>query len=166
MRRTETAETDDNMDFTEDDVNIPLEKAKCPQCGAKPTKESVTNVRLSEMGYKHGDAVLRCNECPKEWTHGIPVGEGDPFDSDLYCKSCADEWYRVHRVQPHIQIDWSEEEYEHTQIQLHVKCPNCYHFDRLQRSVDDRRIALVGFPMITGEIDGVEPYGYLKEDVE
>lgn len=147
------------MEFSRDDVEKP--EAHCPKCGERATDESLTEVRLSELGYYHGDAHYECQECDNEWVHGVPVGRSEKFSDDLYCQSCEEEWYLIHRVVPHVQVDFEEEDWTFNQIQLHVKCPNCYHFDRISREADEEnRRVLVGYPQITGQTEGAEPYGY------
>jgi len=126
------------------------EDARCPECHAAPTEESITRHRLSNLGYLHDDVYWECTECGNEWLSGIPIGEYDGGD-DLWCESCGSEWMLTHRVLPNGDT-----------VILHLKCPNdeCYHWKDIERSTDGVGRALVGYPQITGSIEGCKPYGY------
>lgn len=140
-----------SLDFTDDDVETPHERAEitCPQCGAEPTDESVREVQLSNLGYKHGDTSYECTECAHDWVHGVPVGSPDEYGGDLRCEACADGWYLVHRIEQ--QTDG---------VRLHLKCPTCYSFTYTNRSWDGAGRALMGYPQITGELNPDKPYGF------
>lgn len=127
-------------------------EVSCPECGAAPTDESVRDHKLSDMGYLHDDVLWECQECEHSWASGVPVGSSDEWADDLWCDSCDDSWMLVHRVQPRGTDT----------ITLHLKCPNeeCYYFTKTQRDLDDASRALVGYPQITGETEGAEPYGW------
>lgn len=122
--------------------------SNCPYCGSEPTEESVVERNLSDLGYRHEDIALECQDCGEAWWHGIPIGEYEE-GNDLLCASCEQHRMLVHRVQDRGR-----------QFRLHLKCPNCYHFDKVDRTPDDEQIALVGYPAITGDADGAEPFGY------
>jgi uncharacterized protein with PIN domain len=136
------------------EVDAP-EKTRCPDCGTVPTEESVRDKQLSDLGYLHQDTFFECESCSREWTCGVPIGSSDTYAEELFCKACQDSWYRVHRV----KVNPVESGPGGT-FHLHLKCPNCYDFERIDREVDNRGIALVGWPQITGEMDGCENYGY------
>lgn len=135
------------------------EDSHCPECGAEPTTESIIEHRLSDHGYLHDDVKLKCrgDECGTEWAHGVPIGDFDrpEMADDLFCSSCSDAWMFVHRVAP-----------KSANVVLHLKCPNCYNFDKVRRSKDTRNgnVVLVGYPQITGETSGCDPFGYHHED--
>lgn len=135
-------------------------KTRCPKCSAPPTSESVNKRHLSEMGYLHEDIFLECSsgDCDEEWICGIPIGEfdRDALANDLRCGSCG-EWQLVHRVRTMTN-----------QIELHLKCPDpeCFTFERATRDIDDHRVALVGYPQITGNTEGCDPYGYPETDAD
>lgn len=142
-----------SVDFDADDVETPHERAdiRCPDCGAEPTDESIRNVHLSSLGYFHGDMKYQCMECEASWTHGVPVGDGDsPLADDLVCDKC-DGRYLVHRVEP-----------DDDTIMLHLKCPECYAFERVHREWSTKRI-LVGYPQTTGELNPDRPDGFTSD---
>ena len=129
---------------------------KCPYCGASPTEDSRVKDMLSDLGYTHDDVFLQCQECDEEWTCGIPIGEHDgKYASSLFCDSCEERYMRVHRVNVKTYDD---------AVEIHLKCPSCYYFDRITRDVDDGGVALMGYPDITGSTDGADPYGWKDED--
>lgn len=130
------------------DQDIPSE-SKCPDCGAKPTTKSIQEVRLSDLGYKHRDVFLDCSNCSESWTHGVPIGEDG--EDDLRCDSCESEYMRVHRVRVSRNAG---------NVDLHLKCPNCYYFKRTNRDTDSEGVALIGYDDITGGREDAEPYGY------
>lgn len=147
------------MELSRENVDYPGE-AHCPSCGEKATEESITEIKLSQHGYLHGDTFYECSACENEWVHGVPVGREDRWEDSLSCEVC-DGWYLVHRVQPHIQVDFEEEDWSFNQVQLHLKCPDCYHFTYTSREPDEEsRKALVGYPQITGITEEAENYGY------
>lgn len=128
----------------------------CPYCGGEPTDDSVVNHRLSATGYLHDDIQLQCQDCGHEWPVGVPIGEiEDPMAEDLYCDSCEKRFMRVHRVAP----DWDSPE-DRRRVLLHLKCPNCFYFDKEVRECGDRGIALVGYSDITGSFDDATAYGW------
>jgi len=131
----------------------------CPDCGEEPTDESITKRNLSELGYTHEDVHLECRACATEWTCGIPIGEFDrpELAAELRCDSCDSEWGLVHRVAPH--GSW---------VRLHLKCPgqDCVNFWRVKRTTGPEGRALVGYPQITGQTEGCEPYGYPADEGE
>lgn len=134
-------------------------ETRCPECGAKPTEESVTRRKLSTLGYKHEDIFLECaaEGCETDWICGVPIGDFDREEQadDLWCDACDETWMLVHRVRLMTE-----------QIELHLKCPNeeCNTFGRALRDLDqDRRIALVGYPQITGDTQGCDPYGWVAD---
>lgn len=130
--------------------------SRCPACGAEPTDESVTEHKLSDLGYLHDDVFLECaaDDCDETWVCGVPVGSSDEFADDLWCESCDDEWMLVHRVLP-----------QREGVTLHLKCPSdtCNYFTTTTRDTDDSGRALVGYPIITGETEGAKPYGWSDE---
>lgn len=107
---------------------------------------------LSAIGYTHDDQNLICEDCGHTWTCGVPIGEFDREDmaADLWCDSCDDEWAFVHRVQLTSGGTFT----------LHLKCPNCKTFEKVERNPDDSGVALVGYPQITGSTDDASAYGY------
>jgi len=55
----------------------------------------------------------------------------------------------------------------------HLKCPNCYGFTTVVRDIQPRPegckiigqgISLVGYPEVTGSMEGADPYGWLKKE--
>lgn len=130
------------------------ENSTCPECGGESLPDRVAH-NLSAIGYTHDDIENMC-ENGHTWTNGVPIGEFDrpEMANDLFCSSCEDEWMFVHRVAP-----------KSTNVVLHLKCPNCFHFTRVRRSKDTKNgdVALVGYPQITGETAGCDPYGYDNE---
>lgn len=124
----------------------------CPYCGGEPEHDATHT--LSAMGYLHDDVHLTCADCGQGWTSGVPVGEYDgPLADDLFCTACEERYGLVHRVEIR----------DPTSVRVHVKCPNtdCYHFWTFDREGDNRGIVLMGYPQITGDVDGAdEPYGY------
>lgn len=157
------------------------DEAGCPDCGGDPTDESVQERRLSDLGYLSGECPLVCEDCGNEWLLGVPVGEFERGD-DLVCPACEKDedaegtvYYMVHRVDqrpPDPPDEWDDFRREtvldmEDPVLLHLKCPRCFHMPTgggVYRDADDRGIALVGFPPITGTTDGVRaPYGYREE---
>lgn len=136
-----------------EEQELPLDKISCPDCDAEPTHESIVKHNLSDMGYFHDDAQMECRDCGTTWTHGLPIGEYTEGE-DLWCKVCDDSYRLVHRIKL-VETDAGMRKYR-----LHTKCPNCYHFRRLNRESDENGLALVGYPHITGDVDGAEDYGY------
>lgn len=126
------------------------EDVGCPGCGARPTAESIAQHRLSANGYLHDDVQYECSECDRSWVHGIPIGEGGA--DDLWCMVCDNAWKFIHRV----DVSRSGKD----SVLLHVKCPNCYHFDKITRRPGRNGVALVGYPPITGATDTAQDYGY------
>lgn len=128
---------------------LPAE-TRCPNCGSRPTDESVTKHNLSNMGYLHDDVHLQCSEdgCDGRWTLGVPIGEETRFAESLTCDSCGG-YCLVHRVHPKPET-----------VTLHLKCPECYFFKKIIRKLDDNDLALVGYPQITGTLDEAEPWGW------
>lgn len=126
-----------------------IENSNCPECGEDPTGDSIREVRLSDIGYKHRDVFLECDVCDNQWTHGVPIGEDG--EDDLQCDSCESEYMRVHRIRVSRNAD---------NVDLHLKCPNCYYFNRVSRGTDEEGVALVGYSDITGDREDAEPYGY------
>lgn len=128
--------------------------SKCPKCGGDPIPEEVT-MRLSSMGYHHNDQKQVCEECGNQWKNGIPIGSPDPDEmgGDLWCTSCDSGYMFVHRVKPGAITT------------LHLKCPNedCYHFKKVDREPDSTGLTLVGYPNITGNMDGARPSGYRSD---
>lgn len=142
----------------------------CPECGGEPVRsadEIQVQHRLSAMGYLHDDQDPECSECGHSWTHGVPVGQFEGGE-DLLCDSCQHDpslkrpvYYRVHRV------EWQQGD----RVLLHLKCPRCYLFTTVERERDNRGVALVGYPDITGSTDGADEYGWTgqpptQEDTE
>lgn len=134
---------------------IPVD-SKCPECGGEPLPDRVVH-NLSAIGYTHDDQKHVCEDCGSEWTNGVPIGEFDrpEMAADLRCDSCEDAWMLVHRVAP-----------KSANVVLHLKCPKCFHFERVRRTKDAKNgdVALVGYPQISGETSGCDPYGYENED--
>lgn len=128
----------------------------CPYCGGTPTDESVIEHRLSANGYLHDDIHMQCQDCSNEWPCGVPIGEiDDDYSADLYCDSCEKRYMRIHRVAP----DWGAPG-GRERVLLHLKCPNCFFFDKVIRDCGDRGVALVGYPDITGSRENAKPYGW------
>lgn len=135
---------------------IPSE-SKCPDCGGDPTNESVAEHRLSNMGYLHDDVELECEDCDITWSVGIPIGDS-PDNEELKCRSCNDEWMLIHRFKVYT-------EQEDTFVKMHLKCPNCYHFDITEpRQVDENDLVLTGYPQITGDVKDAEEWGWSLGD--
>lgn len=134
---------------------IPSE-SNCPYCGGAPTDESQAEHRLSNLGYIHDDIGLRCSDCEQEWWCGVPIGSWKGGE-DLFCTSCDARFMRVHRV----AVNGAGDGY----LMLHLKCPNpdCYYFKTVTRSVDANGVSLVGYPDITGSMDGADAWGYEDE---
>lgn len=144
------------------DQPVPDVPIFCPSCGGDPVKtaeELRVEHRLSAMGYLHDDQEPECSECGHNWTHGVPVGEFEGGD-DLRCHSCRhdpglerDQFYRVHRVV------WQQGD----DVLLHLKCPRCFLFTTAERQRDNRGVALVGYPDITGSTEDADPYGWQEQ---
>lgn len=134
-------------------------ESKCPECGGEPTAESIAEHRLSALGYLHDDRKPQCEDCGNEWLVGIPVGDG-PENHKLWCDSCDDEWMFVHRIRIKDIHSWVE-------LQLHLKCPNCYYFKMTDfyQVDDDRNVALTAYPPITGSVDDADEFGWKKGNV-
>lgn len=135
----------------------------CPECGAPPEdNQAQMQHQLSAMGYLHDDQSAQCAECGHRWTHGVPVG-GGTTGQDLRCRMCRhdpdlghDQFYRVHRVVFSRQASPGGP----GRVTLHLKCPRCYHFLKVEREQDQKGVALVGYPDITGEVEGADEYGW------
>lgn len=127
---------------------VPSE-SRCPYCGKKP--ENIAEHRLSKLGYKHDDIVLKC-ENKHEWWAGVPIGEPDEkYWEDLWCESCESCFYRVKSL----------EVPRNGTIKLHVKCPNCYYVpsNLPQRDIKDFRgkeMVTIGFPDVTGDVEDAQ----------
>lgn len=174
----------------------PERKTNCPRCGGEPTEESQAKHRLSDMGYLHDDQTFVCQNCNRDYTHGVPVGDPDMDAEDLWCDVCELGYMKVHRVK-HRHDD---------KIRLHLKCdhhhpfdcpecedtiqadgvqvtkdrsflcphcegeldrpdiPYCFYFNRAIREPDPNGVALVGFPAITGQLEGAQPYGWSEDE--
>lgn len=134
----------------------PVPDATCPYCGGTPTDESIARHKLGAIGYLHDDIKFECAECEEDWVHGVPVGEYDgAYAADLFCDACEERYQLVHRVVIQQHDD---------SVLIHLKCPNCYHFEKLHRELDDHNVALMGYPQITGDValaDGT--YGYTED---
>lgn len=124
----------------------------CPHCGGEPEYEP--EHVLSASGYLHDDVHFTCRDCGGEWTSGVPIGEYDgPLAEDLFCEACEKRYGFIHRV----------EILDETTIRVHMKCPNtdCYHFWQFDREGDGRGVVLMGYPQITGDVEGADQtYGY------
>lgn len=155
--------------MTLEDQPIPA-KSRCPECGDEPTDESLVEHHLSNMGYLHDDIELRC-ENDHTWVCGVPIGRDDEYGEDLHCDSCGDRFMLVHRVQitREAALQWGRRDRESLPINVHLKCPNgcedenaeaCFYFKSVKRESDERGIALIGYPQITGSREGAEPYGW------
>lgn len=127
---------------------IPAE-TRCPDCGGPPMPDRVNHI-LSATGYRHDDQVHICEDCGKEWTCGVPI-DAPEDDSDLWCDSCDDSYMLVHRFRPGALSE------------LHLKCPNCYYFTKVEREPDSTGLVLTDYPHITGDKDGCTPSGYTTE---
>lgn len=158
------ADDDGNVMVTETAEDVGLDEKQpvpdettCPYCGANVDGEQVVKHRLSAMGYMHDDIEMECDECGSSWPHGVPVGEFEGEEAeDLFCSSCEQRFMRVHRVAPR----WTAETEAQRKVILHLKCPNCYYFDKVQREAGPGGRCLIGYPDITGSTDGAEPEGY------
>lgn len=146
--------TDDHLRLTEQ----PEPDAKCPKCGGEPNKAIVHT--LSANGYLHDDQKHICTDCGHRWTHGVPIGVTDGTYADgLRCDQCAQhdrvQYGLVHRIQV------KGDDRGKTLYNLHMKCPECYHFWHELRRPDGNATALVGYPQITGDTENAErPNGY------
>lgn len=143
-------------------IELPTE-SKCPACGSDPDEESTRLSHLSDMGYLHQDVRFSCSECEATWSCGVPV-DGSDEEPDfpgrggsLWCDSCNDSWMLIHRVRPNS---------DGGQVLLDLKCPReeCNYFTRARRVTGSEGFALVGYPQITGKIDGSTPFGYPAEE--
>lgn len=148
-------------ELTEQDIP---DSAKCPNCGAEPTEESVVEHRLSNMGYLHDDIWLECKECgyDDEWLLGVPIGEYDSGD-DLVCDSCSTP-YRIHRIK--IVLRSLGDNPEDIRLRLMCKCPNCNYYPKPfpTREVDKDGVSLMGHPDITGTTEDAEAYGWNPDE--
>jgi rubredoxin len=158
----------------------------CPYCGAEPTGDSKVKHQLSAVGYLHDDIHLECSECDEKWACGVPIGQvDDGYNEDLYCDSCTDRYMQIHRLQVdfkgmaerlrqieeesgvasinHMERDELAEKINPL-LTIHLKCPNCYYFKKISRTFDDRGVALMGFPEITGSREGASEYGWKVEN--
>lgn len=138
-------------------------ETRCPECGAPPTEESKRDRHLSNLGYLHQDVRLRCSadDCDGLWVAGMPIGEFDRPDlaEDLRCDACeSDLPMLVHRVRMR-GVGGHD-------IGIDLKCPNpeCYRFEQVGRDLDKEGVALVGYPEITGQTEGADPYGWSDGD--
>lgn len=147
----EDAAGDADVDFQ------PTPKAdSCPYCGGDPTEESEAQHRLSALGYIHDDVHIECSDCGRKWVHGVPIGEFEGERAEeLWCKVCRESYRRVHRV----NVGGTNDDGS-VNIVLHLKCPNCYHFERKSRTTDTDGMHLVGYPDITGSTEMAKPIGY------
>lgn len=129
----------------------PLQPTRCPECGGDPSPDVAHH--LSALGYLHDDQTRICEDCGHRWYCGVPIGEFDRPDlaEKLQCE-CGG-WRLVHRVTTGDTTDPRH-------ISLHLKCPQCYSFATDTREVDSDGIALVGYPQISGQTDGCDPYGW------
>lgn len=139
-------------------------ESRCPECGTPPPDEQVdrrvAHGRLTNTGYLHADFRFECPDCGGEWVCGKPVGDYDGGD-DLWCDSCDDGYMLVHRVVTGNQ-SWVPDD----GVGLHLKCPRdeCKHFDKTTREHDAKGVALIGYPVTTGEVnDDTRPYGWSAE---
>ena len=137
-------------------------EVRCPECGGEPNYQPdealAVQERLQSNGYLHNDISIKCTECGHSWPHGVPRGEWDGY-GDLSCEACGHETMLVHRVRLNTAPEDGEGE-----VTLHLKCPECYKFDRTARKMDRNGVSLVGYPQLTGEIDStVNPYGWLPD---
>lgn len=141
-----------DVDF--DEVAPVPDDATCPYCGGDAEAVDPVAHRLSAIGYTHDDVEMECADCESTWPLGIPIGEFEGEEAeDLFCSSCEKRFMRVHRVVPR----WRSED----KVMLHLKCPNCYYFDKQQRVAGDGGKVLVGYPDITGSVaNAAEPEGY------
>lgn len=127
----------------------------CPRCGGEPGYSP--QHRLSNLGYLHDDVHFTCSECKLDWTCGVPIGEyRGKWADELFCDSCEEEYGLVHRV----GVDDNR-----NHIRLHMKCPNpdCYNFWKVKRETDENGLALTGYSVTTGSMEGAEPHGYVDE---
>lgn len=144
---------------------LPSVPVYCPECGGEPTRdldELRVEHNLAAMGYLHDDQTLECGECGNKWTHGVPVGEFHG-GQDLLCDSCnhdpdleEPQYYRVHRVVPSRRATPGAG----ARLTLHLKCPRCFLFKKVERTMDNRGVGLVGYPDITGSTDEAQEYGW------
>lgn len=143
-------------------VELPSE-SKCPSCGSEPDDESSRRYQLSMMGYLHQDVRFSCSGCDCEWSCGVPIdgSEAEPEfpgrEGDLWCDSCDSAWMLIHRVRPNTNGD---------KMNLDLKCPNpeCHYFTRAKRETGPNSYALIGYPQITGDLDGCDPFGYPRRE--
>lgn len=144
-------------------------EANCPYCGGDP--EYDPEHQLSFMGYTHDDVTFDCSECDERWVSGIPIGEYDgPLAEDLYCRQCEKRYGLVHRVRPltgHYERDLNDEDVSDPTmgVEVHMKCPNedCRYFWTFERDVGPHGTVMMGYPQITGDVDGAEEaYGYAE----
>jgi uncharacterized Zn finger protein len=149
----EPMEATGKIDVGVEEQDVP-DDGSCPECGAEIDDEQVVEHRLSTMGYLHDDVAMECDECGATWPYGVPVGDHEP-EHDLRCPSCGHDYMRVHRVAPRWEDDVRV-------VMLHLKCPECYYFEKQQREVGPHGKSLVGYPDITGSTDGAEPEGYTE----
>lgn len=126
-------------------------ESKCPECGGEPTEESKMKHRLQALGYLADDGHPVCEDCGNVWRIGRPIGEYEGGE-DLWCRSCDDSYMRVHFIK-------LLERAETKTYKLNLKCPNCYHYDTVKRESDKKGRTLVGYPDITGTVDGSDPVG-------
>lgn len=165
--------SDREPEATLNEQEIPM-KSHCPECGEPPTtrsaEQAIAQHRLSDVGYLHDDIRLTCGNEHK-WTCGVPIGEFEAGD-DLWCDSCDEAYMFTHRVAISKQNAemWANGEREHLPLTVHLKCPNgcdsndptekCFYFKQVRRVTDDRGVALLGYPPITGSAAEAEPYGW------
>lgn len=151
-----------NFTGTPDDAErqpVP-DESMCPYCGGEPTDESARDHQLSAIGYMHDDIRMECADCDTQWTCGVPIGEVDDGRAeDLFCDSCTQRYMRIHRVAP----DWNARE-NRKRVLLHLKCPNCFYFDKAVRDCGPKGISLVGYPDITGSTEDADAYGWPEDE--
>lgn len=129
------------------------EESKCPECGGEPSEDSKQRKRLQNLGYLAQDVFPECEDCGNQWKCGIPIGEYEEGD-DLWCDSCDSEWMYPHFIK-------LLERAGHRRYKLNLKCPNdsCFHYKTIHRDADNSGKAMMGYPPITGTMEGSEPVG-------
>lgn len=114
----------------------------CPECGGRPTTESLAAGQLSALGYRHEDKRLTCQECGNEWQVGLPRGE--PDDETWQCPACGGDFI------PHFVYVYEDE------ARIRPKCQDCYYvpYDPIVMDVSNNgtsRRLFIGHHSVTGD---------------
>lgn len=131
-----------------DEQPIP-EESSCPNCGGDPA--NVIEHRLQALGYKHDDIHLRCEDCGKKWTAGVPIGT--PDSEDLRCDACMES----DGVEVYGRANWIRHEDDKGQFSITVKCPRCFYVWSVSRDATNGA-TMVHDPVVAGDDEAENPF--------